>query len=322
MNIRANEAVEKIKEETDGRLVIQIFPSSQLGSDTDMLSQVRSGGVEFFTLSPLILSTLVPNASLSTASASPSPTMPPSGRRWTASSAPMCAARSARPTSSSMDKIWDNGFRQITSLQGADQHRPTISRASRSACRSARSGPRCSPPSSRHRPSINFAEVYTALQTKIVDGQENPLAIISTAKLFEVQKYCSMTNHMWDGFWFLGNRRAWERLPEDLRAIVAKNLNEAALLQRDDVEKLNAGLRGDLDRQGHGLQRHPGRALPGGAAQGRLLRRVEEEVWRRGLGHPREGRRQLAELIDLDTQRQLTRLNRDRADAGFPTRVA
>ncbi|MDP3317683.1 MAG: TRAP transporter substrate-binding protein DctP, partial [Bosea sp. (in: a-proteobacteria)] len=98
--------------------------------------------------------------------------------------------------------------------------------------------------------SINFAEVYTALQTKIVDAQENPLAIISTAKLFEVQKYLSVTNHMWDGFWFLGNRRAWERLPEDLRAIVAKNLNAAAELERADVAKLNAGLREDLTSKG------------------------------------------------------------------------
>ena len=39
---------------------------------------------------------------------------------------------------------------------------------------------------------------------------------IATAKLNEVQKYCSMTNHMWDGFWFLGNKKAFERLPADL----------------------------------------------------------------------------------------------------------
>jgi TRAP-type transport system periplasmic protein len=45
-----------IKTETDGRFELQIFPSSQLGSDTDTLSQVRSGAVEFFTLSGLILS--------------------------------------------------------------------------------------------------------------------------------------------------------------------------------------------------------------------------------------------------------------------------
>src|SRR5689334_16995086 len=64
MNVRAQEMAAAIKAETNGRVEIQIFPSSQLGSDTDTLSQVRSGGVEFFTLSGLILSTLVPVASI------------------------------------------------------------------------------------------------------------------------------------------------------------------------------------------------------------------------------------------------------------------
>jgi TRAP-type C4-dicarboxylate transport system substrate-binding protein len=84
----------------------------------------------------------------------------------------------------------------------------------------------------------------------VVDGQENPLAIISTAKLFEVQKHVSMTNHMWDGFWFLANRRAWDRLPQDLRTIVAKHLNAAAVTEREDVAKLNAGLKDDLTSKG------------------------------------------------------------------------
>ena len=60
---------------------------------------------------------------------------------------------------------------------------------------------------------INFNELYSALQTKIVEGQENPLAIIATTRLYEVQKYCSMTGHVWDGYWILGNRRAWQRCP-------------------------------------------------------------------------------------------------------------
>src|SRR3954447_4922392 len=64
MNARAREMAAAIKAETNGRFDLQIFPSSQLGSDTDTLSQVRSGGVEFFTLSGLILSTLVPAASI------------------------------------------------------------------------------------------------------------------------------------------------------------------------------------------------------------------------------------------------------------------
>ena len=94
---------------------------------------------------------------------------------------------------------------------------------------------------------------YTALvsdATGVVDGQENPLAIISTAKLFEVQKFCSVTSHMWDGFWFLANKRAWERLPDDLRTIVAKNLNQAGKDERADVAKLNASVKEDLISKG------------------------------------------------------------------------
>src|SRR5258706_14385897 len=98
--------------------------------------------------------------------------------------------------------------------------------------------------------SINSSEVYAALQTKIVEGKENPLAIISTGKLYEVQKYCSLTTHMWDGFWFLANRRAWEKVPQDVRTIVAKNINAAAINERADVAKLNAGLRQDLASKG------------------------------------------------------------------------
>ena len=140
--------------------------------------------------------------------------------------------------------------------------------------------------------SINFSEVYTALQTKVVDGQENPLAIISTAKLYEVQKYCSLTNHMWDGFWFLANRRAWERLPDNLRTIVAKHINAAGEKERGDVAKLNASLQEELAGTRHGVQPSRHRALPRQAAQGRLLRGVEGQIRRRGLGDPRGRHRQ------------------------------
>ena len=55
---------------------------------------------------------------------------------------------------------------------------------------------------------------------------------------------------MWDGYWFLANRRAWEALPEEVRAIAAKNINASALDQRADLEKLNVSLRGDLQAKG------------------------------------------------------------------------
>ncbi len=248
MNVRAQEMAAKIKAETKGRVEISIFPSSQLGGDTDMLSQLRSGAIEFFTLSPLILSTLVPNASISGIGFA----FPDYASVWKAMDGDLgtyVRGQIAKAGIVAMDKIWDNGFRQITTstkpietaadLKGLKIRVP-VSPLWTSMFKAFDSAPA----------SLNFAEVYTALQTRAVDAQENPLAIIATAKLYEVQKYCSLTNHMWDGFWFLANRRAFEKLPEDLRTILAKNINEAGLKQRDDVFALNNSLRKELAEKG------------------------------------------------------------------------
>jgi Bacterial extracellular solute-binding protein, family 7 len=62
LNIRSQEAAERVKRETNGRIEIKIFPNNQLGGDTDMLSQVRNGGITFFTPSALVIATLVPVA--------------------------------------------------------------------------------------------------------------------------------------------------------------------------------------------------------------------------------------------------------------------
>lgn len=98
--------------------------------------------------------------------------------------------------------------------------------------------------------SISRAETYSAMQTKIADGLEQPLIGLLVDKMYEVQEYCSETNHMWDGFWVLANRRSWERLPADLREIVERSINEEALLQRKEVEHMNATLQGDLESKG------------------------------------------------------------------------
>jgi tripartite ATP-independent transporter DctP family solute receptor len=98
--------------------------------------------------------------------------------------------------------------------------------------------------------SINFSEVYSALQTKIVEGQENPLSIIEIAKLYEVQKFCSMTSHMWDGQWVLANQRKWKSLPGDVQALISKHVKTAAIQQRDDMRRLNNGLEAQLKAKG------------------------------------------------------------------------
>jgi len=93
---------------------------------------------------------------------------------------------------------------------------------------------------------INFSEVYSALQTKVVEGQENPLAIIDIAKLYEVQKYVSMTGHMWDGQWILANGRRWAATPPDVQALITRHVTEAVMKQRDDIRRLNNGLEAQL----------------------------------------------------------------------------
>src|SRR5690349_17848605 len=230
MNLRAREMAAAIKQETNGRFDLQIFPGSQLGSDTDTLSQVRSGGVEFFTLSGLILSTLVPAASINGVGFA----FPDYDAVWKAMDGDLGAyvrAQIAKANLVAMDKIWDNGFRQTTSstkpintpddLKGFKIRVP-VSPLWTSMYKAFEASPA----------SINFNEVYSALQTKLVEGQENPLAIISTAKLYEVQKYCSLTNHMWDAYWILGNRKACERHPKDIQEVVRRDLDKAATDER------------------------------------------------------------------------------------------
>jgi tripartite ATP-independent transporter DctP family solute receptor len=248
LNIRAKEMSAAIKTETNGRFDLQIFPNNQLGSDTDMLSQIRSGGIEFFTLSGLILATLVPAASINGIGFA----FANYDTVWKAMDGDLGAyvrGEIGKANLVVMDKIWDNGFRQTTSstrpINGPDDFkgfkiRVPVSPLWTSMFKAFDASPA----------SINFSEVYSALQTKVVEGQENPLALISTAKLYEVQKFCSLTNHMWDGFWFLANKRAWEKVPEDVRAIVARNINAAAVNERGDTEKLNATVRQDLAGKG------------------------------------------------------------------------
>ncbi len=248
VNVRGKAAADAIRHETNGRLDIQIFPSSQLGSDTDTLSQLRSGGVEFFTLSGLILSTLVPAAALSGVGFA-FPDYPAVWRAMDGELGVYIRAQIAKANLVAMDKIWDNGFRQTTTsskpiaspadLRGLKIRVP-VSPMFTSMFKAFDSAPA----------SINASEMYTALQTKVVDAQENPLSVVSLFKLSEVQKYCSQTNHMWDGFWFLANRRAWERLPVPLREIAAKHLNAAAMSQRSDMATLNSSLQQELSGKG------------------------------------------------------------------------
>ena len=248
LTVRAMEAAERIRMQTNGAVDIQLFPNNQLGGDTDVLSQLRSGAVEMFQLSGLILSILVPTSSINGIGFA----FKDYGQVWSAMDGDLGAYIRGSIDKAGIytfDKIWDNGYRQITSsthpintpddLKGFKIRVP-VSPLWTSMFKAFGASPA----------SINLSEVYSALQTKIVEGQENPLSLIQSTKFYEVQKYISTTSHMWDGYWCLANKRTWLTLPADLREIVAKNINMSAEDQRGDIAKLNSSLQSQLEKEG------------------------------------------------------------------------
>ncbi len=248
VNIRAQEAIDKIREATSGRVDMKLFPANQLGSDTDLLAQVRSGGVEFFNLATSILATLVPSAGIVNTGFA----FPDYAHVWGAMDGALGKYISAQITKSGLiapSKFWDNGFRQITSStkpiktpEDLDGFKIRVPPAPMLTSVFKTLGAAATP--------INFNELYSALQTKVVEGQENPLAITASARLYEVQKYVSMTGHVWDGYVPLANRRAWGALPADVQVIVSRELDAAALAQRGDIATLSDTLRADLTTKG------------------------------------------------------------------------
>ena len=248
LNVRMKEASDRIKAETGGQVDVQIFPNNQLGSDTDMLSQLRSGALEMLSLAGTILATLVPAASLNSIGFA----FKDYPMVWQGMDGPVGGYIREQIGKSGlvvMDKIWDNGFRQITTrpkpITSAEDLRDVklrvpVSPMLLSLFKSLGASP----------VSINFSELYSALQTRIVDGQENALTLISTAKMYEVQKYTALTRHVWDGYWLLANRRIWATLPPDLAAITARHLNQSAMDQRRDSEGADKVLQAELTKQG------------------------------------------------------------------------
>jgi tripartite ATP-independent transporter DctP family solute receptor len=245
---RLKEAADAILRDSGGRLAIEVFPNSQLGSDTDMISQVRSGAIEFVSTAGLIWATLVPVASINGVGF----VFPDYSAVWRAMDGDLGAHIRAAFTKMNLypqAKIWDHGFRQVTSSTrqiNAPQDlagfkiRVPVSPVLTSLFKTLGAAPA----------GINMAETYTALQTRVVDGQENPLTILETQKLYEVQKYCSLTSHVWDGFWLIGNMRAWKALPSDLQEIASRNFDASAVRQRQDIDAMNNRLREELKARG------------------------------------------------------------------------
>jgi TRAP-type transport system periplasmic protein len=245
---RSKEAVDKIRLETNGQLNIIMYPNSQLGGDTAMISQVISGAIEIYLGSFDVLATRnpvcgTPGVGFAFASYD---------QVWAAMDGELGAM--LRGLASEMgihalDLAYDHGYRHITTrtkaiLEPDDLHglkiRLPIAPFLISLFRHLGASP----------VPLNFSEVYSALQTGVMDAQENPLVLIDTAKLFEVQKYCSLTGHIWAGIYVLINQGAWSKLTPALQEAVQRHFTEAVIAERQDFLKLTQAERANLTAKG------------------------------------------------------------------------
>lgn len=241
-------ACAEILKESNGRLNIEVYPSGQLGSDTDTLSQVRSGAIDFICTAGSIYGNLTPTAAINSIAFA----FPDYAAVWKAMDGELGAhVRSAfdKVNLVQVGRVFDHGFRQIThsskpittpkDLSGMKIRVPATP-----LWTSMFKGLDASPA------TVPIGELYTALQTKVVDGQENALPTIDAIKLYEVQKYCSLTSHMWEYFALVGNKKNWNALPEDLRQLATRVIDTHVVKQRAAHDALNSTLEAKLKGQG------------------------------------------------------------------------
>jgi tripartite ATP-independent transporter DctP family solute receptor len=241
-------AADRIKEATNGRMEITMYPNSQLGGDTAMITQTISGAIQMYNLPIDLLAPRNPVCGITGVGFA----FPSYNEVWAAMDGDL--GKMLRDVADGMglycfDKGWDHGFRQVTArnkpiVTPEDLHGFKIRLPVAPFLVSLFKHLGASPT------TLNFNEVYSALQTGVVDGQENPLVLIDTAKLYEVQKYVSLTNHVWAGFHTSFNTAAWKKLPPDIQDTVHRIFSEEALKERADFVTMTESEQQNLTSKG------------------------------------------------------------------------
>ena len=97
---------------------------------------------------------------------------------------------------------------------------------------------------------IKFSELYVALQQGVVDAQENPLMNIYSSKLYEVQKFISLTSHKYEMTPFVMSKRSWDKMNEADRKIIKEAADEATAFNRKLSQEADQKLEGELKAKG------------------------------------------------------------------------
>jgi tripartite ATP-independent transporter DctP family solute receptor len=241
------EMARAIGEETGGELLVEVFPESRLGPDPKMFADMRAGALEFF-MAGATLGEVAPTSAL--------PLLPFAFR----DSKAVFAALDGALGDQIRNELAQHGIHAFRHcLQNGFHHLTTSTRPIHAAADLARLKIR-SPGGAIARDFfeafgaeagyVPFSEMYEALKARNFDGQSDPLGVVLSLRLYEVQSHLSLTAHWWSGFTLLANAAAWRALPRRLQEAVERNAEKFALLQREDIEQVNATGAEELARRG------------------------------------------------------------------------
>ncbi|MDD5295837.1 MAG: TRAP transporter substrate-binding protein [Rhodocyclaceae bacterium] len=223
---KAAERFKKLAEEaTKGRVKVELYPNSQLYKDKEEMEALQLGAVQMLAPAPgkfgplgvkefevLDLPYLFDNMEMAQ-----KVTHGPIGQL-------LLKKLDARGITGLT--FWDNGFRVFTSNKPI--HRPTDLKGQKIRIQSSKVTEAQMRDVSAIPQVLAFGELYQALQTGVVDGQENPVTHVWTQKFYEVQKYMTLTNHTYHGYVVIANKKFWDNLPEDIRAALNGALKDTS----------------------------------------------------------------------------------------------
>ncbi|HVC57454.1 MAG TPA: TRAP transporter substrate-binding protein DctP [Stellaceae bacterium] len=234
---RLAEMAAAIGRDTDGEFRLDVYPASRLGPDPQMFADFRKGTLEFY-LSGALLGGVAPTSAL--------PLMP---FAFTDSKSVFAALDGAlgdiirhelaQAGIHAFRRGWQNGFHHLTTSV-----RPIERAADFAGLKIRTPGGELAADFFRTLGAepgmVPFSGMHEALRAKTFDGQSDPLGIVQSLRLYEVQRYLSLTAHWWTGFTLLADARSWQALPAAIRTVIESNAEKFALLQRADIEAVNA----------------------------------------------------------------------------------
>ena len=236
--IRLKEMADRVRNDTNGRMQIEVLGAGALGSDNQMLAMVQKGELELYMAGnvwgPLVPVTEMPGLPF---------TFKNSSDVFAAMDAELGDYIRAQMAAKGIYQFrmgFDNGFHQLTNntrpirtvedLNGMLIRTP-FQKMTVDFFESIGAKPK----------TFTLNQLYQVLKDHTVDGQTDPYQIIVLLKLYEVQTYLNITNHWWSGFTLNANLEKWKALPADIQAVITKHADAAALAQREDVAKIEAG---------------------------------------------------------------------------------